>query len=100
MIILIILVLMLLYFLNKHRENFTNSNNSNNSNNTNNSNIFSCGKNVVVKNSISDYINKLNNSTINKHFLQPNDFLPYNLNNTDQYNILNNYGIKNGQEVL
>ena len=113
MIILIILVLMLLYIFNKHRENFTNSmntsmnNSMNNSMNTSmnnsmntsmNTNIFSCGKNVVVKDSISDYINKLNNSTINKRFLQPNDFLPYNLNNTDQYNILNNYGIKNSKK--
>lgn len=92
MIILIILVLILLYFLNKNKENFV-SNTSNNNKSTNN--IFACGKNVIVKDSINDYINKLNNSTINKHFLQPNDFLPYNLNNTDHYNILNNYGIKN-----
>ena len=35
---------------------------------------------------------------IKKDILRPTGLLPYNLNNTNQYNILNNFGIKNNKK--
>ena len=55
----------------------------------------SCKKNIIVKDSLKDHINFTNKLNENSNILQPNGVLPYNLNNTEKYNILNNFGIKN-----
>jgi len=49
----------------------------------------------LIKDTINIHINKVNSEKFNKNIFQPTKVLPYNLNNTDEYNILNNYGIKN-----
>ena len=56
---------------------------------------LSCNKNIIVKDSLKQHIIYTNKLNLNKNILQPNGILPYNLNNTEKYNILNNFGIKN-----
>jgi len=89
MIIIIILIILLILFFNKNNEHFTVSTN------TNTNSKKHCDKYIIVKDSLSDYINKINNFKPNTNLLHPKHVLPYNLNSTDQYNILNNFGIKN-----
>jgi hypothetical protein len=85
MIIIIILIILLIMYYNKNNEHFTSSTNSTNS----------CDKYIIVKDNLSDYIQKINTAKPNNNLLHPTNVLPYNLNSTDQYNILNNFGIKN-----
>jgi hypothetical protein len=85
MIIIIILIILLILFYNKNNEHFTSASNSNKQ----------CDKYIIVKDSLYEYIQQINNSKPNTNLLHPSHVLPYNLNSTDQYNILNNFGIKN-----
>jgi hypothetical protein len=62
------------------------------------SNSLSCKKNIVIKDRLKDHINNMNNYSDNMNVLHPKSVLPYNINNIDDYNILNNYGIKNGKK--
>lgn len=80
-IIVLIVVFTIVYFY--YTEKFVNYKKS------------SCKKNIIVKDSLKDHINFTNKLNENSNILQPNGILPYNLNNTDKYNILNNFGIKN-----
>ena len=84
-IIIILIILLILLYKHKYNEHFTVSSNSKKH----------CDKYIIVKDSLSDYINKINNFKPNTNLLHPKHVLPYNLNSTDQYNILNNFGIKN-----
>ena len=86
-IIIILIILLILFYKYKNNEPFTVSSNSNSKN--------SCDKYVIVKDRLSDYIQQINNSKPNTNLLYPKHVLPYNLNSTNQYNILNNFGIKN-----
>ena len=72
-------------YYNKKNETFISSTNS----------INSCDKYIIVKDNLSDYIQTINNTKLNNNLLHPTHVLPYNLNSTEQYNILNNFGIKN-----
>ena len=85
MIIIIILIILLIMYYNKNNETFISSTNS----------INSCDKYIIVKDNLSDYIQTINNTKLNNNLLHPTHVLPYNLNSTEQYNILNNFGIKN-----
>jgi len=97
MIIIIILIIIFIVFYSKNIENFNSPKKTNNITTSTTSTDLKkkCNKYIVVKDSLSDYIDKINKETPNTNLLIPKQVLPYNLNNTDQYNILNNYGIKN-----
>ena len=56
---------------------------------------LSCKKNIIIKDRLKEHIRNVNNYSENMNTLHPTGILPYNLNNSDDYNILNNYGIKN-----
>ena len=56
---------------------------------------LSCKKNIIIKDRLKEHIHNVNNYSENMNTLHPRGVLPYNLNNSDDYNILNNYGIKN-----
>jgi hypothetical protein len=56
---------------------------------------LSCNKNIIIKDRLKEHINDVNNYSENMNTLHPKGVLPYNLINSDDYNILNNYGIKN-----
>jgi len=56
---------------------------------------LSCKKNIIIKDRLKEHIKNINNYSENMNTLLPIGVLPYNLNNSDDYNILNNYGIKN-----
>lgn len=56
---------------------------------------LSCKKNIIIKDRLKEHIRDVNNYSENMNTLHPSGVLPYNLNNSDDYNILNNYGIKN-----
>ena len=56
---------------------------------------ISCNKNIIINDRLEEHISDVNNSAENMNTLHPTGVLPYNLNKTDDYNILNNYGIKN-----
>ena len=56
---------------------------------------LSCKKDIVIKDRLKDHINNMNTYSENMNVLHPSGVLPYNINNIDDYNILNNYGIKN-----
>ena len=77
LIIIIILIIILIVRYN-NKESFKN-----------------CKNNIIVKDSLKEHIKKTNIQSKKSSILYPNGVLPYNLNNTDQYNILNNLGIKN-----
>jgi len=81
--IIIVLIVAITIFYFYYTEKFVNYKNT------------SCKKNIIVKDSLKDHINFTNKLNENNNILQPNGILPYNLNNTDKYNILNNFGIKN-----
>jgi len=89
--LIILVILIIIIFYNKNTENFTTKNVTQSSD----LKKEKCDKYVIVKDSLIEYIDKLNDETTNKNLLITKNTLPYNLNNTDQYNILNNYGIKN-----
>ena len=62
---------------------------------------LSCKKNIIIKDRLKEHIRNVNNYSENMNTLHPTGVLPYNLNNSDDYNILNNYGIKyNEKEQL
>ena len=98
MIIIIVMIIVLLYFYKNNKEN-----NENNENFTTNidskkynvNDVNDCRNLIIEKDSLNDHINEINNTKNNNNLLFPKHILPYNLNSTDQYNILNNYGIKN-----
>ena len=82
MIIIIILIILIILFYYKNNEHFTSvSTNSNKQ----------CDKYIIVKDSLSDYIKQINNYKDNNNLLHPKHVLPYNLNSTDEYNILNTH---------
>tara|TARA_B110001469_G_C9595057_1_gene295433 strand:+ start:71 stop:757 length:687 start_codon:yes stop_codon:yes gene_type:complete len=49
----------------------------------------------LIKYILKTHIEETNLDTYNKNTYIPSNVLAYNLNSTDEYNILNNYGIKN-----
>ena len=85
-LILLLILILILIFIHK-RELFTNPNS--------NSDKIGCNKQLEIK----DFKETLSfNKKIKKDILRPNGVLPYNLNNTNRYNILNNLGIKNNKK--
>jgi hypothetical protein len=56
---------------------------------------LSCKKNIIIKDRLKEHIRNINNYSENMNVLHPNGVLPYNITNSDDLNILNNYGIKN-----
>ena len=53
---------------------------------------------IIEKDSLAEHLMKVNNNKNNKNILKPDTFIPYNINDNYQYNILNNFGIKNNKE--
>jgi len=82
----ILILLLILIFISK-KELFTNP--------KPNPNKINCNKKLEIK----DFKESLNfDKKIKKDILRPTGVLPYNLNNTNRYNILNNLGIKNNKK--
>jgi hypothetical protein len=92
--LIILLIVLLIVFYSNTIENFTSTKSTNAITTSTNSKKQKCAKYIIVKDNLSDYIDQINNKSINKNLLKPKNLLPYNLNNTGQYNILNNSGIK------
>lgn len=81
----ILILLLILMFLYK-RESFTNPKPKDK---------IGCNKKLKIK----DFRETLSfNKKIKNDILRPTGVLPHNLNNTNQYNILNNFGIKNNKK--
>ena len=81
----ILILLLILMFMYK-RELFTNPKPKDK---------IGCNKKLKIR----DFKETLNfDKKIKKDILRPTGLLPYNLNNTNQYNILNNFGIKNNKK--
>jgi hypothetical protein len=94
MIIIIILIIIFIYILwskNNNKQNIKHIQGFEDYE----SKSLSCNKNNIIKDRIKDHINDINNYSENINTLHPNGILPYNISNSDDYNILNNYGIKN-----
>ena len=82
----ILILLLILIFISK-KELFTNP--------KPNTKKIECNKKLEIK----DFKESLNlDKEIKKDILRPTGVLPYNLNNTNRYNILNNFGIKNNKK--
>lgn len=79
----------------------TNTNNldniSNNTNITNNNNIkgdVNClDKKIIKIDSLKEHLNRINSQKNNKNILIPKEIIPYNFSKTDNYNIMNNFGV-------
>lgn len=54
---------------------------------------------IIEKDSLNDYLNYVNNNPKNNNFFVPDNYIPFNISNNFQYNILNNFGIKNNKQL-
>jgi len=79
-----IILLLILYYLYIKKENFVI-----------NKKIDIPNNQPLLKDLLKQHLEKTNLDTYTKNTYIPLNVLAYNLNSTDEYNILNNYGIKN-----
>lgn len=84
-----IILLLILYYLYIKKENFVI-----------NKKIDIPNNQTLLKDLLNQHLEKTNLDTYTKNTYIPLNVLAYNLNSTDEYNILNNYGIKNQKKRI